>query len=648
MKCPYCGFNHLEPQPRCMRCRKPLDNLVGEQSDSSVSLELMRSVVAEKSIPKPEINEEENDPAISPETAEPENLSEHDDELSDEGPKENSAEFLEASQKEPDKNADQSGVEFTQNQTVDVESNSDLDETVPAPEDEEQMLEEIQPEDEESDIGEAELSDDGTDIEDEDPDITVLPIEMISGSESDLTVVAVDADDQTNAELIIEHETKEKQVADNMPDENSSVENEETDDYTEPLSLPDEDRLLDETIPTDDGTEETTALLEKIDKLVDEMTGFEDIDIVKDKLNDDDEASYGTVQEAEAEKALLCEAAKPLVEDDSIDEISLSDAKEEMTEDEITELEPEDLSDASLEDVGKDSIESPAENPDTIIEEESTGTGLYDEFKDAKPEQLALETSIIAENSASLSCEKPVIPTVTDESMADVYQTSGTWNESRLDNFFDENLGHKGPPPDEVSVIEICPGNDEPEENKPILTEKMKPAKLPFDTSVSCETIEEQVEENKPEIKTKNRQKIKISKITLKSMAAGLLDFTVWFTMGIILFETSALFTGAHSLHGSVGEWVSMIILPIIIMTSILALLYGGLFGTILGRTPGMMIFGLQMVDNDGKRPDINRAFIRSGLVLGAVATMGISLMPALKSETSETFISKISGISIK
>jgi len=91
-----------------------------------------------------------------------------------------------------------------------------------------------------------------------------------------------------------------------------------------------------------------------------------------------------------------------------------------------------------------------------------------------------------------------------------------------------------------------------------------------------------------------------------------------------------------------------MIILPIIIMTSILALLYGGIFGTVIGRTPGMMICGLHMLGEGGKRPDINGAFIRAGLVIGAVVTLGTVLLPSLKTEESGTFISKFSGISVE
>ena len=664
MKCPYCGFNHLEPQARCMRCRKPIDNIIGEQSDSSVNIELMRSVILEKSIPEPEINEEESDPMVAPENVEPEILAEPEDELLDEGPEDGSLDDLYVGPELTSHDSDQSGIEFTQNHTVDVKPISDYDETIPAPENDDKIIEGLSPEDEKSNVDEDEIYDDETDVDSEEPGMTVLPIELVSGSMSDVTVVAVDSDDETKAEhLVIENESEQEQVVESLENKETSIEDEiiddETDDLTEPLSMKEddveeigqEDELSEEITVApdvlDEGTEETTALLEKMDKLVDEMTGFEDIDVIKEEKDEDHENSDKTSKEEEAVIASLCEVDTSLIEEKTSDELQLQEITSSMIEDEMSAPEPEDFADASVENIEKPHPE-PVEALPNEIEEKGHGTGLYEEFKEAKPEQLPLNVIDDVEKSASLSCEKPVLESATDKSLADVYQTSGTWNESRLDNFFDEKSGKNAPFSDEVSLIEICPGKNEPKEEKILSTEKMKPAKLPFDTSISCETIEEQVADKDCENKDRTKNKIKISKMTLKNAVAGMLDMAVWTAMGIILFELSTFFVGANNLHGTAGDWVSLVILPVMIMTSILALLYGGLFGTIIGRTPGMMACGLHMVGKDGKRPDINSAFIRAGLVIGATVTMGISMLPSLRSKSDKTFISKISGVSVE
>jgi len=102
---------------------------------------------------------------------------------------------------------------------------------------------------------------------------------------------------------------------------------------------------------------------------------------------------------------------------------------------------------------------------------------------------------------------------------------------------------------------------------------------------------------------------------TARRIGAGLFDFLVWVNLGLAMFEGALLITGAGPFYASAGQWAFMVVLPMMIVWAMVATAYGSLFGSLLGMTPGMMVFKLRLAAESGGPPKLKSALILSGLL---------------------------------
>jgi uncharacterized RDD family membrane protein YckC len=134
-------------------------------------------------------------------------------------------------------------------------------------------------------------------------------------------------------------------------------------------------------------------------------------------------------------------------------------------------------------------------------------------------------------------------------------------------------------------------------------------------------------------------------RLLLSRAGAGAVDFAVWLCIGAVLFTGARALSGFAPLHGSAQDWAVLVLLPVVFMSSLLALIYAGLFSSLSGRTPGMMIFGLKVADSTGARPPAHRAFIRAGLFIMGLLPLGIGLLPLAAGQ--ESFLDRCSGTTV-
>jgi uncharacterized RDD family membrane protein YckC len=196
--------------------------------------------------------------------------------------------------------------------------------------------------------------------------------------------------------------------------------------------------------------------------------------------------------------------------------------------------------------------------------------------------------------------------------------------------------------PREISVIEIrgqgAPAEVSAEQERPRLVAR--------------------VSENKPRksadrgvrVFRRNRTSETLAAIGLfiRRLGSGMVDVLIWLTMGLGLYKATALVSGFHSFHGTLAEWIGLVLLPLAFMVIILALVYGGLFGYIAGRTPGMMMFGLRMTDARGRKPALTQAVVRTGLFLALALPLGLGFLVFLKGSLADNAYDRFTGIRVE
>ncbi len=216
----------------------------------------------------------------------------------------------------------------------------------------------------------------------------------------------------------------------------------------------------------------------------------------------------------------------------------------------------------------------------------------------------------------------------------------------RLDDFFKPEPGAMASkesvemePADERSLIEI-------ERNPKPGREKPEVIPLPFDDSLSGVTIDEKSGGQDPRgVRTLRARKPSDSKprreLLLRRAGAGAFDLAVWTALGLMLLGVGWALVGTKDPGAS--AWAAAA--PVAVMTFFFAMIYGGVFGTVSGGTPGMMIFGLRMVGMEGQRPGPTGALIRTALFLARTAPLGLGLLPSLI--IAEDPADKISGLKV-
>lgn len=106
--------------------------------------------------------------------------------------------------------------------------------------------------------------------------------------------------------------------------------------------------------------------------------------------------------------------------------------------------------------------------------------------------------------------------------------------------------------------------------------------------------------------------------------AAGMVDLAVWVGLGGLLFRAAAALTGAGPLHGSALEWLTLVALPLLAMTGLLAAVYGALFLLLIGRTPGMALLGLRIA---GAKVSPGSMILRALVLALELLPLGLGLL---------------------
>ena len=129
--------------------------------------------------------------------------------------------------------------------------------------------------------------------------------------------------------------------------------------------------------------------------------------------------------------------------------------------------------------------------------------------------------------------------------------------------------------------------------------------------------------------------------LLLRRVGAGAVDVAIWCLLGGLLYG------GTHLLAGPVGtggEWNFMALFPVIIMSLVLALVYGSLFSSMIGRTPGMMVCGVRMEDEHGKRPGLPQAFGRTALYMACLVPLGLGFLTMFAGGPDKSWFEKATG----
>jgi len=134
--------------------------------------------------------------------------------------------------------------------------------------------------------------------------------------------------------------------------------------------------------------------------------------------------------------------------------------------------------------------------------------------------------------------------------------------------------------------------------------------------------------------------------LALHRAAAGLFDLAVWALMCLTLFKGAMMAGGGVALRLSAPEWAALFGLPLFMMAVILALTYGGLFGHVIGRTPGMMIFGLKLESVKGGRPALSQAAAYSLVFIVSMVPAILNLLPGLRAGAQ--FMENLAGVRIE
>ncbi len=130
--------------------------------------------------------------------------------------------------------------------------------------------------------------------------------------------------------------------------------------------------------------------------------------------------------------------------------------------------------------------------------------------------------------------------------------------------------------------------------------------------------------------------------LLLRRVGAGAVDVAIWFLFGVLLYGGAVLLAGP--LDASGGEWFLMALFPVVIMSFVLALVYGSLFSSMTGSTPGMMVCGLRMEDEQGERPGLQQAFARTGLYLACLLPLGLGFLTMFAGGPDKSWFERATG----
>ncbi len=133
--------------------------------------------------------------------------------------------------------------------------------------------------------------------------------------------------------------------------------------------------------------------------------------------------------------------------------------------------------------------------------------------------------------------------------------------------------------------------------------------------------------------------------LLVRRACSGAVDLFIWLCLGGLLYAVSRLVGG--SLHASAQQWLITIVFPVAVMTVILAMVYGALFASMAGRTPGMMLFGSRIEDENGKRPGLPRSFSRTGIYIACMLPLGLGLLSMVIGGAENNLFDRITGTKV-
>ncbi len=136
--------------------------------------------------------------------------------------------------------------------------------------------------------------------------------------------------------------------------------------------------------------------------------------------------------------------------------------------------------------------------------------------------------------------------------------------------------------------------------------------------------------------------------LLFRRIGAGVFDLAVWAVLGAVLLTGAKALAGAGDFGGTFLEWSYLIGLPLLIMTAILALVYGSLFVSVTGGTPGMMLLGLRFVSEGGGRPSLNKSFAATAFYLLSLAPAGLGLLSVLRERGKGGFHTRLAGLTVR
>jgi uncharacterized RDD family membrane protein YckC len=133
-----------------------------------------------------------------------------------------------------------------------------------------------------------------------------------------------------------------------------------------------------------------------------------------------------------------------------------------------------------------------------------------------------------------------------------------------------------------------------------------------------------------------------------RRVAAGLFDLAVWWWLGLMLYEAGRLIVGAGAFNGTTAQWLALVAAPLGLMSLVLALAYGCLFGSLTGQTPGMMLFKLRIKAMDGSRPGFAGSLVWTAIQVAGLAPLGLGML-ALRRADSEPWVhDRLAGVRVE
>lgn len=626
MRCPHCGFKHLEVQERCLRCRKPLraeDGSFPESSDSSIEIRSLQSPAAEESIEASA--EVAGSLAIEP-TA---------DGLESLLGAESDSRSMELVLEREDEACEEPGEENLRYTFGDSGSAAAVEETGDVP-------------DEASDLALA-------------ADEASMP-EPEADPEKDDEAAAPSADVELVAPepVNVEPEVELEVMA-------GGIEPADEDDYTEPAPpealAPDEEsdttELLEGSggIEEDGGEDAAPDEAEALPRSEESSPGDAEVGLSEESASvplddeemvDPEDAAFPETEadappesdEARFEREVVAALAGEITAGSLESTPGLERAAEEDSAGGADVL----AGDGSLADGGDDEVSGEASaglDPLSVPGDDTARAVMAIMDAEAVPEDLPFEESVIEMEGAESGADSMSVGT---DSMSVGADSAGVGTEERrLDAFFNQGEESAASADEDDSKIELgAPA-------EPALPPE--PLCLPLgDDSTGGSTSTgrgrgvRSVRVTRPR-KTRDRTAMFL---TIRRAAAGGFDLLIWIVLGWVLFRSAQAVTGLDSLHGTAFEWAYLVLMPMTVITAVLAMIYGGLFGAMIGRTPGMMIFGLRLMGPDGGSPRPARAFVRTGVLLLGILPLGAGLIFVLLGGDKGGLHDRLSGLRVE